>query len=64
MPEPQQPELARSRKGATSDRSLQSKLSGEDSPAAQDPQGPIPPDNQPNHHPEVEQDKPTGPPGS
>ncbi len=26
------------------------------------PQGPVPEDNQPGHHPEVEQDKPTGPP--
>ncbi len=64
MPEPQQPELARSRKGATSDRSVRSKLTGEDAPAAQTQGGPIPEENQPNHHPEVEQDKPTGPPGS
>lgn len=63
MPEPQQPELARSRKGATSEGSAKSKLSGEETPAAQDPRGSIPEDNQPNHHPEVEQDKPTGPPG-
>ena len=64
MPEPQQPELARSRKGATSDRSARSKLSGEGAAEAEEPQGPIPEDNQPNHHPEVEQDKPTGPPGT
>jgi hypothetical protein len=27
-----------------------------------EPFGAVPPDNQPGHHPEVEQDKPTGPP--
>jgi hypothetical protein len=62
MPEPQQPELARSRKGATSDRSAKSQLAGEGVPAAEGPAGPIPPANEPGHHPEVEQDKPTGPP--
>lgn len=64
MTNPQQPELARSRKGATSDDSAKSQTSrvkagGTSEPG---PMGPIPEDNQPGHHPEVEQDKPTGPP--
>jgi hypothetical protein len=62
MPEPQQPELARSRKGSTSDRSAKSKLTVEGVPASQAPMGPIPEANRPGHHPEVEQDKPTEPP--
>lgn len=62
MPEPQQPELARSRKGATSERSTKSKLTGEGVPAAEGPAGPVPEANQPGHHPEVEQDKPSEPP--
>lgn len=62
MPEPQQPELARSRKGSTSDRSAKSKLSSEGTPADHGPVGPIPDANQPGHRPEVEQDKPAGPP--
>lgn len=31
-------------------------------PRTPDPVGTVPPDNQPGHHPEVEQDKPQGPP--
>lgn len=63
MTNPQQPELARSRKGATSDDSAKAHVAGvrvdRDGPG---PMGPVPEDNQPGHHPEVEQDKPTGPP--
>lgn len=63
MTNPQQPELARSRKGATSDDSVKSRLNGAKADASgPGPMGPIPEDNQPGHHPEVEQDKPTGPP--
>ena len=63
MTNPQQPELARSRKGATSDDSAKAHVAGvstsKDGPG---PMGPVPEDNQPGHHPEVEQDKPIGPP--
>lgn len=63
MTNPQQPELARSRKGATSDDSVKSQVSGVTTDqAGPGPMGPVPEDNQPGHHPEVEQDKPEGPP--
>jgi hypothetical protein len=63
MTNPQQPELARSRKGATSDDSIKSRVAGvKADKSGPGPMGPIPEDNQPGHHPEVEQDKPTGPP--
>ena len=59
MTNPQQPELARSRKGATSDDSAKGYLTGQKTDTTSEgPQGPIPEDNQPGHHPEVEQDKP------
>jgi hypothetical protein len=32
-------------------------------PVDKGPSGPVPEANRPGHHPEVEQDKPTGPPG-
>lgn len=63
MTNPQQPELARSRKGATSDDSVKSRISEmKADTSGPGPMGPIPEDNQPGHHPEVEQDKPAGPP--
>jgi hypothetical protein len=59
MPEPQQPEIARSRKGATSDRSAKSKADVESATTGEGPRpGPVPADNQPGHHPPKEQDKP------
>ena len=59
MTNPQQPELARSRKGATSDDSVKGHLTGQKAAkTSEGPQGPVPEDNQPGHHPEVEQDKP------
>lgn len=58
---PQQPELHRSGKGATDPKSAKAQV---DSPAAEEGNaGPVPPDNQPGHHPENEQDKPVSPPG-
>src|ERR687894_667062 len=63
MTNPQQPELARSRKGATSDDSAKAHVGGPRAGQSSDgPDGPIPEENLPGHHPEVEQDKPTGPP--
>jgi hypothetical protein len=60
MTNPQQPELGRSGKGATSEGSAKAKVSGP--PATTESFGPVPEDNLPGHHPEQEQDKPTGPP--
>ena len=53
---PQQPELHSSGKGAPAPKSAKGQV---DSPAAeQGNAGPVPPENQPGHHPEQEQDKP------
>lgn len=60
MTNPQQPELGRSGRGATSEGSAKARVS---SPLpTTGAMGPIPEDNLPGHHPEHEQDKPTGPP--
>ncbi len=56
MTKPQQPELRRSGLGSTDQDSA--KVRAEESLDADAPRGPVPPDNQPGHHPEVEQDKP------
>jgi hypothetical protein len=62
MAKPQQPELARSGRGATDPASA--KAAAANTLPAERPGGnaPIPEDNLPGHHPPVEQDKPTGPP--
>lgn len=62
MTKPQQNELRRSGKGATSDDSTKTKVTVDGAHEADQPQGRIPPDNRPGHHPDVEQDKPSGPP--
>ncbi len=57
---PQQPELQRTGLGASDPKSAKANV---DSPAADEGNaGPVPPDNQPGHHPEHDQDKPEGPP--
>ena len=62
MSTPQQPELHRSGKGATDPKSAKAHV---DDPGSEEGNaGPVPPENQPGHHPEHEQDKPEGPPGS
>jgi hypothetical protein len=59
MSNPQQPELARSRKTPAQDPdSVAGVLEGQAQPATGGPSGPIPADNQPGHHPAREQDKP------
>lgn len=59
MSNPQQPELARSRKTPAQDPdSVASVVEGQPQPEAKGPAGPIPAENQPGHHPEAEQDKP------
>jgi len=59
MSNPQQPELARSRKTPAQDQdALAAVIAGQSVPGADEPRGPVPPDNQPGHHPVEEQDKP------
>jgi hypothetical protein len=61
MSTPQQPELHRSGRGASDPKSAKAHVDG---PEAEEGRGgPVPPDNQPGHHPEHDQDKPEGPPG-
>ncbi len=57
---PQQPELHRSGRGASDPKSAKGQV---DSAAPDEGNaGPVPPENQPGHHPESDQDKPEGPP--
>ena len=59
MSNPQQPELARSRKTPALDPDAAAAvIDGQGVPAADAPGGPVPVDNQPGHHPAEEQDKP------
>jgi hypothetical protein len=59
MSNPQQPELARSRKTPAQDQdAVAGVLDGQQDIGADAPRGPIPPENQPGHHPAEEQDKP------
>jgi len=61
MPNPQQPELRRSEKGATTDDGTKGTHTAPDEQAVWSGRaGPIPEDNQPGHHPPVDQDKPSG----
>ncbi len=61
MTEPQQPELARARRSAASPSSTKSRAR-RTAPSTRDIAAPVPEDNEPGHHPEVDQDKPTRPP--
>ena len=59
MSNPQQPELARSRKTPAQDQdAVAGGVEGQRAPGADAPRGPVPADNQPGHHPAEEQDKP------
>lgn len=58
MAKPQQPEIARSGRGATDPASAKSKVTPTRAPKSDGGLGPVPEDNQPGHHPEQEQDKP------
>ena len=62
MPKPQQPELRRNDLGPTSDDGTQLRAADADDVTSSGNTGPVPPENQPGHHPEQEQDKPVGPP--
>ena len=61
MPNPQQPELRRSGRGATSDDSSKINPDNHDVGGRSSglPERTVPAENQPGHHPEVEQDHPT-----
>ena len=59
MSNPQQPELARSRKTPAQDQdAVAGVLDGQRDIGADAPRGPVPAENQPGHHPAQEQDKP------
>jgi hypothetical protein len=58
MARPQQPELARSAKTDLDPDHIETGLQGQKAPATGGETGPVPPDNQPRHHPANEQDKP------
>ena len=59
MSNPQQPELARSRKTPAQDQdAVAAVVEGQRVPGADAPGGPIPAENEPGHHPAEEQDKP------
>jgi hypothetical protein len=59
MSNPQQPEIARSRKTPAQDQdAVAGVLEGQEHPGSGGPSGPVPVDNQPGHHPAHEQDKP------
>jgi hypothetical protein len=59
MSNPQQPELARSRKTPALDQdAVAAVVDGQRQLGTDAPSGPIPADNQPGHHPAKEQDKP------
>ena len=61
MANPQQPELARSRRTpALNPDATEAVLSAQGEPGVDVARGPIPVDNLPGHHPEHEQDKPDG----
>ena len=59
MSNPQQPELARSRKTPGLDPdAVATVVEGQRHPGADEARGPVPAENQPGHHPAEEQDKP------
>ena len=58
MPNPQQPELSRSRRTPLDPDSIGSDLEAASTPVEDEATGPVPRENQPGHHPEHDQDKP------
>lgn len=58
MGRPQQPELARSAKTDLDPDHVETGLQGQKKPGSGGETGPVPPENQPGHHPREEQDKP------
>jgi len=60
MSKPQQPELARSGRGATDPASIKTELTAPDTGAERGLATPVPEGNLPGHRPEHDQDKPSG----
>lgn len=60
MATPQQPEIGRSGRGAVNPDAIKSELTAPQPGGAERDAGPVPEDNLPGHHPEHEQDKPSG----
>jgi hypothetical protein len=60
MAKPQQPEIARSGHSAADPGAVKSSLSAPTEQADDPARGPVPEENLPGHHPEQDQDKPTG----
>ena len=61
MSKPQQPELARSGRGAVDPGAVKEQLTAPTTGGGENGDlGPIPEDQRPGHHPGVEQDKPSG----
>lgn len=59
MSNPQQPELARSRKTPSQDQdAVAAVVDGQSAPSTEGRTGPVPADNRPGHRPEKDQDKP------
>ena len=58
MSRPQQPELARSAKTDLDPDHVETGLQGQRKPQSGGETGPVPPENEPGHHPPKEQDKP------
>ncbi|MDP9020175.1 MAG: hypothetical protein M3N25_05150 [Actinomycetota bacterium] len=58
MANPQQPELSRSRRTPLDPDSIGSEIEARSAPVEDDAAGPVPPENQPGHRPERDQDKP------
>lgn len=62
MPKPQQPELRRHDLGSTSHDATEIRARNAEHPEEEGHVGTVPPENQPGHRPEHDQDKPEGPP--
>src|SRR5215212_7659461 len=60
MAKPQQPEIARSGRGDVVEDSVKERLTVPQSTETKGDVGVVPEDNLPGHHPEHEQDKPSG----
>ena len=56
MAKPQQPEIARSGRGATDPAAVKSALTAQRDVSTEIDAGPVPEDNQPGHHPKKNQE--------
>lgn len=60
MGTPQQPEIRRSGRGRVDEEARYQDTELERPKGGKGRRGPVPPENEPGHHPEREQDKPAG----